>query len=134
MQLEGIDFFETYAPVVQLTTIWLMFILEVLLGLKSKQGNVTCAFLHADLEPGESVYFGMPLGFNIKSKNGKHQVLKFKKTLYGFCQIHRAFRKYITEKLSIAIYSNPSLIRVFSSDLMLCALFMLTTLYFGVTM
>jgi hypothetical protein len=27
----------------------LMFILEVLLGLKSKQGDVTCAFLHADL-------------------------------------------------------------------------------------
>jgi len=36
MQLEGIDFFETYAPVVQWTTIRLMFILEVLLGLKSK--------------------------------------------------------------------------------------------------
>ena len=55
MQLEGIDFFETYAPVVQWTTIRLMFILEVLLGLKSKQGDVTCAFLHADLEPGETV-------------------------------------------------------------------------------
>ena len=41
-QLEGIDFFETYAPVVQWTTIRLMFILEILLGLKSKQGDVTC--------------------------------------------------------------------------------------------
>ena len=36
MQLKGIDFFETYAPVVQWTTICLMFILEVLLGLKSR--------------------------------------------------------------------------------------------------
>ncbi len=45
-QFEGIDFFETYATVVQWTTIWLMFILEILLGLKSKQGNVICAFLH----------------------------------------------------------------------------------------
>ncbi len=27
MQLEGVDFFETYAPVVQWATIWLMFIL-----------------------------------------------------------------------------------------------------------
>jgi len=55
MQLEGVDFFETYAPVVQWTTICLMFILEVILDLKSKQGDVTCAFLHADLGPGETV-------------------------------------------------------------------------------
>jgi hypothetical protein len=46
-QLKGIDFFETYAPVVQWITIRLMFILEILLGLKSKQGNVLCAFLNA---------------------------------------------------------------------------------------
>jgi len=63
-QLEGIDFFETYAPVVEWTTkIRLMFILEILLGLKSKQGDVTCAFLHADLGPGENVYVDLPLGF-----------------------------------------------------------------------
>ncbi len=46
MQLEGVDFFETYAPVVQWTTIRLMFILEVILGLKSNQGDVLAAFLH----------------------------------------------------------------------------------------
>ncbi len=91
MQLEGVDFFETYAPVVQSTTIRLMFILEVLLGLKSKQGDVTCAFLHADREPDEMVYVAMPLGFNNESKNGKRQVLKLKKTLYGLRQSPRAF-------------------------------------------
>ncbi len=48
----------------------LMFILEVLLGLKSKQGDVTCAFLHAGLAPDETVYVDMPLGFNTKSKMG----------------------------------------------------------------
>ncbi len=63
-QIEGIDFFETYAPVVQWTTIRLMLILEILLGLKSKQGDITCAFLHADLEPGKNVYVDMPLGFS----------------------------------------------------------------------
>jgi hypothetical protein len=88
-----------HAPVVQWTKIWLMFILEVLLGLKSKQGDVTCAFLHADLEPDEMVYVAMPLGFNNKSKNGKRQVLKLKKTLYGLHQSPRAFWKYITVKL-----------------------------------
>ena len=68
MQLKGIDFFETYAPVVQWTTIRLVFILEVLLGLKSKKGDVTCVFLHSNLEPGETVYVDMPLSFNVKSK------------------------------------------------------------------
>ncbi len=84
---------------VQWTTIWLIVILEVLLGLKSKQGDVTCTFLCADLKPGETVYVGMPLGFNSKSKNGKHQVLKLNKTLYGLRQSPRAFWKYITKKL-----------------------------------
>ncbi len=67
--------------------------------MKSKQGDVTCAFLHADLEPDETVYVAMPLGFNTKSKNGKRQVLKLKNILYGLCQSPRAFWKYTTKKL-----------------------------------
>ncbi len=98
-QLEGIDFFEAYAPVVQLTTIWLMFILEIFLGLKSKQGNVLCALLQGELEPGENVDVKMPLGFSQHSKDGTRKVLKLKKTLYGLCQSPQAFWKYITEKL-----------------------------------
>jgi hypothetical protein len=76
-----------------------MFILEILLGLKSKQGDVTCAFLHADLEPGENVYVDMPLGFAQYSKDGTKKCLKLKKTLYGLRQSPRAFWKYITQKL-----------------------------------
>ena len=63
MQLEGINFFETYAPVVQWITVRLMLILEVLLGLKYKQGNVTAAFLHADLGKDEKVFMDMPRVF-----------------------------------------------------------------------
>ena len=60
----------------QLRSIRLMFILEILLGLKSKQGDVTCAFLHADLEPGENVYVDMPLGFAQYSNDGTKKYLK----------------------------------------------------------
>ncbi|KAL7465925.1 hypothetical protein ACHAXS_006230 [Conticribra weissflogii] len=96
-QIEGVDFFETYAPVVQWTTVRLMLILEVLLGLKSKQGDVTAAFLHADIpEDGEKVYVKMPLGFE---KSGK--VLRLKKTLYGLRQSPRAFWKYMVEKMAL---------------------------------
>jgi hypothetical protein len=59
-QLEGIDFSETYALVVQWTTM-----ANVHLGdSPRKQGNVLCAFLLGDLEPGEDVYVEMPLGFS----------------------------------------------------------------------
>jgi hypothetical protein len=85
-QLEGIDFFETYALVVQWTTIRLMFVLEVLLGLKSLQGNATCAFLHADLKENKKVYVNMPMGFAQYGKNRKKMCLKLKKTLYGLRQ------------------------------------------------
>ena len=59
MQLEGIDLFETYAAVVKWSTVQLMLILEVLLGLKSKQGDVTATFLHSDLVKDEKVFVEM---------------------------------------------------------------------------
>ena len=49
MQLEVIDSFGTYAHVVQWTTVRLMIILEILLQLKSKQIDITAAFLRAKL-------------------------------------------------------------------------------------
>ena len=61
--MEGLDFIEAYAPVVQCTTVRLMFIFEVLLGLKSKKGNVNYALLHADIPENEKVYVEIPKGF-----------------------------------------------------------------------
>ena len=58
--LEGIYLFETYAPVVQWENFRLMLIIEVLLGLKSKQGDVTAEFLHADIPENERVYVEIP--------------------------------------------------------------------------
>ena len=58
-QLERVDFLKTYAPVVQWTTVDLLLILEVLLQLKSKQGNVAADFLHAKLDENKKVYVKM---------------------------------------------------------------------------
>ncbi len=63
-----------------------MLILEVLLGLKSKQGDITATFLHALLGSNEHINCEMPLGFRIPGK-----VFKLKKTLYGLCQSPHAF-------------------------------------------
>ena len=71
-----------------------MLILEILLQLKSKQGDVTAAFLYSELDENEKVYVEMTLSFR---KQGK--VLKLKKTLYVLHQSHRVFWKYLTKAM-----------------------------------
>ena len=60
-QIEGVDYFDTYAPVITWTTVRLLLILTVVLGLKSKQVDYTAAFVHAPVE--EDIYVEMPRGF-----------------------------------------------------------------------
>jgi len=86
--VEGIDIFDTFAPVLNWTTVRLMLILSVILGLETKQVDYTPAFLHPidvtanwdDLSKEEKkrqgVYVCMPQGF---TQTGK--VLKLK----GLC-------------------------------------------------
>jgi hypothetical protein len=97
-QIHGVDFFQTYSLVVQWTTICLMLVLEYILGLCSKQGDITCAFLHTSLGKDEVVYIEMPQGFKQYDKNGKPKVLNLNRTLYGLHQSPRAFWLYLTEK------------------------------------
>ena len=98
MQLEGIDFFETYAPVVTWTTTFLMLILEILLQFKSKQGDITAAFIHAKLEENEKVSVNMPKGLEQYDKRGKQRLLSFNNNLYVIHQILICFGKYLTKK------------------------------------
>jgi hypothetical protein len=98
-QLEEINIFETYAPVVQWTTIHLMFVLKILLVLKLMKSNVNCTFLHTNLKENTKVFVDMPMGFAQYGKNDKIKCLKLKKTLYGICQSPRALWKNITVKL-----------------------------------
>ncbi|KAL7484898.1 hypothetical protein ACHAW6_010517, partial [Cyclotella cf. meneghiniana] len=70
---------------------WLILILEFILGLKSKQGDITAGLVHAEVEEGENIDVEMPHGFK---KQGK--VLKLKKTIFG----PRAFWVYLTERMN----------------------------------
>ncbi len=74
-------------------------VLEHLISLKSKQADVTVAFLHATLEEDEKVYVEMPLGFKQHGSNGKFKVLCLKKSLYGLHQSPHGFWKHPTKKL-----------------------------------
>ena len=49
-QIEGVDFFDTFAPVVNWTTVRLMLILSIVLGLSTRQVDYTAAFVHAPID------------------------------------------------------------------------------------
>ena len=78
-QIEGVDFFDTFAPVVAWSTVRLLLILSVILGLATKQVDYTLAFVQADLE--DDVYVRMPKLFERPG-----YVYKLKKSVYGLRQ------------------------------------------------
>jgi hypothetical protein len=94
MQIEGVDFFDTYAPVVQWSTIRLIMIIALLLNLANAQADVTAAFLHAPLDEGEEIFVDMPMGFKQPGK-----VYKLKKSQYGLRQSPKNFFNYLKERL-----------------------------------
>ena len=98
-QVEGVEYFETYVPVIMWVTICLMLILECLLDLKFKQGDVACAFLQAHLKPKEEVYVHMLIGFKQFDSKENSKDVKLKLTLYGRRQSPRAFWKFMVENL-----------------------------------
>jgi Reverse transcriptase (RNA-dependent DNA polymerase) len=49
-QLEDVDYFVTFAPVVDWITVRLMLVLSILLDLSTKQINYTAAFAHAPID------------------------------------------------------------------------------------
>lgn len=93
-QQEGIDYFETWAPVVQWSTVRIVMILAAKLGLISVQCDITAAFIHGRVQ--ETIYVHQPRGFH---RGQGDEVLKLKRTLYGLKQSPRYFFKYFTERL-----------------------------------
>jgi hypothetical protein len=90
-----------------------MFILEILLGLKSKQGDVICAFLHVDLEPGENGYVEIPLGFTQYSKNGIQKILRWRRPFTDFDRVPGLSGNILLKSLNHVDWNNPNLTHVY---------------------
>jgi hypothetical protein len=94
-QLEGIDYFETWAPVVQWSTIRIVLIIALKLGYCSAQCDIMAAFIHAMLPDDEEIYVQQPRGFHTKHNH----VLRLRRSLYGLKQAPRHFFRYLTNRL-----------------------------------
>lgn len=94
-QKHGVDYTETFSPVVRHTTLRLLFALSVKLGLEVNHLDVKTAFLNGDLE--ETIYMKMPDCYYSNSLVSK--VLKLKKAIYGLKQASRAWNKKVDDCL-----------------------------------
>ena len=77
----GVDYWETYAPVVNWLSVRLLLILSVIHGWHSRSIDFVLAFPQADLK--EDVYMEFPAGVIYDQGEKKQYVLKLDKNLYG---------------------------------------------------
>ena len=94
-QIEGVDFFESYAPVVQWSTVRVILILVLKFGLATRQVDFNNAFAQADCK--EEVYVECPRGF--EPSEGEDMVLRLNKSLYGLRQAPKTFYDHMVSGL-----------------------------------
>ena len=94
-QQPGMDFIETFSPVIKPATVRLVLGIAVSLNWSIRQLDVSIAFLHGCLK--EEVYMQQPQGYVNPSK--PHYVCKLPKSLYGLKQAPRAWFERFTSQL-----------------------------------
>jgi hypothetical protein len=96
-QRYGIDYEDTFSPVVKAATIHLILSLAVSNGWSLRQLDVQNAFLHGVLE--EEVYMRQPLRY--ESSEHPNFVCKLDKAIYGLKQAPRAWYSKLSSKLQM---------------------------------
>jgi transposase InsO family protein len=90
-QTEGVDYFETFSPVVKFETLRFIISFAAEKQWNIAQMDVKTAFLHGELE--EEIYMEPPEGF----PNSDNQVCRLKKSLYGLKQSPRCWNSKFTD-------------------------------------
>jgi hypothetical protein len=94
-QQQGIDFNETFSPVIKPPTVRMILSLAVSLNWPLRQIDVSNAFLHGILK--EEVYMSQPLGYT--DPQHPHYVCRLHKSIYGLKQAPKAWFERFTGQL-----------------------------------
>jgi hypothetical protein len=88
-QREGVDYEETFSPVVRFASICLILAMVASLDLEFHQMDVKTAFLNGELD--EEIFMDQPIGFIVKGQERK--VCRLNRSLYGLKQSSRQWYK-----------------------------------------
>ena len=91
-QREGLDYDETFAPVMKLTSLRVFLAITNALDYDIQVADVKTAFLHADLEEGRLMYIADPFG-------GGAKLLQLDRALYGLKQAPRLWNQTLHDFL-----------------------------------
>jgi len=92
-QRPGVDYEETFAPVVRTETIRLLFSISAQKGVKMKIYDVRTAFLHGILK--EEIYMEILDGVKVEGD----KICKLRKSIYGLKQAGRCWNEHLTKVL-----------------------------------
>ena len=122
-QKYGIDYDETFCPVVRFESIRTIIALAAILNLKLRQLDITTAFLNGWLK--EDIYMKQPKGFEIGGK--ENLVCKLKRSIYGLKQSSRCWNeeldKFMKESGFKQSASDPCICILNSDELLLVAVY-----------
>lgn len=104
-QKPGVDYDETFSPVVRHSTLRLLMALSVELDLNITHLDVKTAFLNGILQ--EDIFLQQPEGLNLY--NDKRKVLKLKRAMYGLKQSSRVWNQRVNDVLSCLGYNRSNL-------------------------
>ena len=107
-QVEGIDYTESYSPVVSDVTVRTVFKLGLDRDYANVVYNVTAAFLNGKLE--EDIYIELPLGFGCPAGT----ISKLNNAMYGLVQSASQWMKLKTQIMTSLVLDNAKWTHAYS--------------------
>ena len=102
LQVPGVNYFDTYAPVAKLASIRTILALAARQDLELHQVNIKGAYLNSELTDGECIYMRQPPGYG--DLTHPKRVCRLRKTLYGLKQSGRRWYQKLMQILVVKLH------------------------------
>jgi hypothetical protein len=102
-QQYGINYEDTYAPVLDLASVRLVMALSVVWGHPARHGDIPAAYTRATIDTQDDIFMYPPLGMSLtdeeRSAGGEILVMKLQRSLYGLKQAGQLWNNLLHEEL-----------------------------------